>query len=196
MIAAGGYGSRLKLGTPKCAIEFGGRTLLEIGARQAILAGANRILVLCNNLQWVDSAKYIASQIPNCEVLQDLGHETTFDLCRSYAPLMGEDFLFLYSHAPRKSSVLEPILHDRRRKQAAGLVSKSSRRVPIELNSGFLEPPFRVHREAIVKSIESSWREYVFKRITDFSIFPLNGPPEFNNALERDAYLKQLAWAA
>ena len=100
---------------------------------------------------------------------------------------MNDRFIFAYGHAPRPAEHIKTLLEAQGQIVATGLAA-SSKKQPIPLGQLFVEPPYALSQETLMRRSSANWTTFFLAQRRATHVVPIGGPPEFNYVDEFLAY--------
>jgi hypothetical protein len=180
IIAAGGYGRRLRSRCPKSLLRVADVSMLQYTLHEVAKLGLKKILVYTDRPEYLTQYSEICTQygIDNIQVIPHV--KSTFEIIKRYHATSDNDILFLYGHIPhslnhysklfRASGSLVCSAHDK---------STMKRLNAIKVNL-FLEPPYLIDH-SLLKNIQSeNWQDFFKNSPFQPSYILDDAPNEFN----------------
>jgi hypothetical protein len=189
LIAAGGHATRISAPglEPKCLMRIGDQAALDHLLRFISVAQKDAaVLVATNRIDYSSSIRAICNGY-GADLITDPGFSSTVQLALFADSLMEPYFAFFYGHAFVKSSDMTSFLDGG---EAVASYAHSTRREPIISMGRYLEPPFRVHAEALRQSMPPTWGAYWREMAKTARCVRIDSPHEPNFSAERAAYEK------
>jgi len=188
IITAGGYGYRLGCEAPKSLVICEDDPMITHVLRSLANAGIDRFIIYNNRPEFDGRLKKIGSEF-SAVILGDEGVNSTIALAQRAISLFSDDhFLFAYGHAPRPASFIRRLMTTHGSVVVTG-VHGSSKASPIRSKQGlWIEPPYRIERNAIRDCSANCWRNFFERVATRIVPAMISEPGEFNSSADLRIY--------
>src|SRR5688572_21014699 len=105
VVAAGGYGTRARLGFPKPLLTLGGETLLRSTVAEMLKSGIATIVVLTDRPEFYGQTTDAVAGLKGVCVVPSRHCNSTVSLLHDLRDHLLSPVLFTYGHAPRPASL-------------------------------------------------------------------------------------------
>ena len=189
VIAAGGYATRLGGGLPKSLWKVASRSLLEHSAAAVAQAGINSFVVFNNRPEFNTTIRMAVEPYGALNLINDQGVASTFLLAKQTALITHHQYIcFMYGHAPRPGLHLLKLIEMVQKTVVVTAVESTTKRFPIPLQLGYLEPPYIIPTIMLRETYCIDWKAFFTEPVFNLTIVKALGPGEANSLPEIISY--------